>query len=182
MSLLIALAGCNKTEPTGNIGITSGQNTVVPTGPNSATLMVQGACPEIVLLDGTASYRTYAKGAKDDPSQITYQASLANTTRQCVINESQLKITVMAQGRVMAGPAGGPGTVTLPIRVAATDKGTAKDLTLYSELTQFPVEVPAGTTTNQFVFTKEVILPGGAGGDAKIYLGFDEGPPAKRKN
>ncbi len=63
--------------------------------------------------------------------------------------------------------------MTLPIRVAATDG----EKTLYSELTQYPVEVPAGSATTQFVFTKaDVTLPAGAGAEAKVFVGFDEGP------
>ena len=79
----------------------------------------------------------------------------------------------MAQGRIASGPTGSAGTVTLPIRVAASDGKN----TLYSELTKFNVDIPADTGTAQFVFTNaEVVIPGGAGSFAKIYLGFDEGP------
>ncbi|ABR59393.1 hypothetical protein GOC91_10190 [Sinorhizobium medicae] len=164
VSLLLAAAGCNKTQTGG--AIDAGGSAAAPT-----PAVIQAACPPISLRDGTSSYRTYAKGAKDDPSKIVYQASLANSTRQCVQSADKLTMTVVVQGRVVAGPAGGPGKVTLPIRVAATDG----DTTLYSELTQFPVEVPAGTT--QFVFTKaDVTLPAGAGAEAKVFVGFDEGP------
>lgn len=166
MSLLLAAAGCNKTQTGG--AIEAGGNANAPT-----PAVVQAACPPVTLRDGTASYRTYAKGGKDDPSKVVYQASLADTTRQCVQTADALKVTVVAQGRVVAGPAGGPGKLTMPIRVAATDG----DKTLYSELTQYPVDVPPGSANAQFVFTKtDVTLPAGAGADAKIFIGFDEGP------
>jgi hypothetical protein len=170
ISLLVVVAGCNKTDTGG--AIDAGGSAAAPT-----PAVIQGACPQVYLLDGTATHRTYAKGAKDDPAKIVYQASLADTTRQCVQNESQLVMTVVVQGRVVAGPAGGAGTVNLPIRVAATDGKN----TLYSELTQYPVEVPTGVGTTQFIFTKtDIVLPGGAGDFAKIYVGFDEGPAKKK--
>ncbi|OHV85607.1 hypothetical protein [Ensifer sp. LCM 4579] len=166
MSVLLAVAGCNKTQTGG--AIEAGGSASAPT-----PAVVQAACPPVTLRDGTASYRTYAKGGKDDPTKVVYQASLADTTRQCVQSQDSLRVTVVAQGRVVAGPAGGPGKLTMPIRVAATDG----EKTLYSELTQFPVEVPPGSTNAQFVFTKaDVTLPAGAGADAKIFIGFDEGP------
>ena len=60
----------------------------------------------------------------------------------------------------------------LPIRVAVVDNAT----TLYSELTQFEVDVPAEGVT-QFLFTKDnVAIPGGAGKQSKVFIGFDEGP------
>ena len=171
ISLLVVIAGCNKTDTGG--AIDAGGSATAPT-----PAVIQGACPQVYLLDGTANYRTYAKGVKDDPTKIVYQASLADTTRQCVQNESQLVMTVVVQGRVVSGPAGGAGTVNLPIRVAATDGKN----TLYSELTQYPVDVQTGTGSAQFIFTKtNIALPGGAGDFAKIYVGFDEGPAAGKK-
>jgi len=166
MSVLLVAAGCNQTQNGG--AIEAGGNANAPT-----PAVIQAACPPVMLRDGTASYRTYAKGGKDDPTKVVYQASLADTTRQCVQSADSLTVTVVAQGRVVAGPAGGPGKLTMPIRVAATDG----EKTLYSELTQYPVEIPTGSTTTQFVFTKaDVTLPAGAGSDAKIFVGFDEGP------
>ncbi|MDK1384629.1 hypothetical protein ILFOPFJJ_02228 [Ensifer psoraleae] len=166
VSLLAVLAGCNQTQTGG--AIESGGSAAAAT-----PAVIQAACPQVTLRDGTSSYRTYAKGAKDDPTKIVYQASLADTTRQCVQSADALKVTVVVQGRVAAGPAGGPGKLTMPIRVAATDG----EKTLYSELTQHPVEIPQGSASTQFVFTKaDVTLPAGAGAEAKIFVGFDEGP------
>lgn len=166
------LAGCNTPQSGG--AIEAGGSATAPT-----PAVIQGACPQVYLLDGTAVHRTYAGGAKDDPTKIVYQASLTDTTRQCVQNENQLVVTVVVRGRVVSGPAGGPGSVNLPIRVAASDGSN----TLFSELTQYPVQVQEGTT--QFIFTKaNVTLPAGAGDFAKIYVGFDDGPAkptARRK-
>jgi hypothetical protein len=169
ISLLAVVAGCNQTD-NANMGVTTD-----PSGVQTAhqqqtgTAVVQGACPQVYLRDGTAVLRRYAKGAKDDPQKLLYQVTLADTTRQCVLNENQLVVTVMVQGRVVEGPAGTGGTVNVPIRVAATDEKT----TLYSELVQHSIN----TTTGQFVFTQaNVALPGGSGGFTKVYVGFDEGP------
>lgn len=169
ISLLAAVAGCNQTD-NANMGVTTD-----PSGVQTAhqqqtgTAVVQGACPQVYLRDGTAVLRRYAKGAKDDPQKLLYQVTLADTTRQCVLSENQLVVTVMVQGRVVEGPAGTGGTVNVPIRVAATDE----QKTLYSELVQHSVDIAAG----QFIFTQaNVALPGGSGGFTKVYVGFDEGP------
>ncbi|MFP5075880.1 hypothetical protein ACLE20_01095 [Rhizobium sp. YIM 134829] len=168
---LLLVAGCNQTQTGG--AIDAGGSAATPT-----PAVIQAACPQVFLREGTAIYRTYSKGgAKDDPNAIVYQASLADTTRQCIQNETELKVTVVAQGRVVSGPAGGAGTMTMPIRVAATDG----DKVLSSELTQFPAQVQPGAGATQFIFSKVVTLPAGAGSYAKIYLGFDEGPAQKPK-
>ncbi|PTM98509.1 hypothetical protein [Mycoplana dimorpha] len=168
--LFTLIAGCSQTDKSADLGASSGQGQQQAATQQSA--VIQGACPQVYLREGTAIHRAYAKGAKDDPSKVLYQATLAATTRQCVQTENSLKVTVMAQGRIAAGPAGSAGTVTLPIRVAASDG----ENTLYSNLAKFSVTIPPEGTA-QYVFTDaNVVIPGGAGSYAKIYVGFDEGP------
>lgn len=175
LSLLAILAGCNQTDNSANLGVSSDAAATgdQPAAAQQQAAVIQGGCPQVFLRDGTAVYRKYAKGAKDDPEKLLFQATLADTTRRCVLNESQLVVTVMAQGRIVTGPAGTPGTVTMPIRVAATD-GTQ---TLYSQLVQFEATIPADSGTGQFIFSHANIpLPGGSGNFTKLYMGFDEGP------
>ncbi len=170
ISLLLIAAGCNKTDTGG--AIDAGGSATAPT-----PAVIQGACPQVFLLEGTAIHASYA-GTKGDPTKLAYQATLVDTTRQCVQNESQLVMTVVAQGRVAVGPAGSGGAINLPIRVAVTDG----ENTLYSELTQYPVTVQQGAGAAQFIFTKtNIAIPAGAGSFAKVYVGFDEGPAAKKK-
>lgn len=172
-SLLMVLAGCNAGNPGGVLGSAADKPAATPAASSAAA--VQGFCPPITLRDGTAYYRTYAKGAKDDPTKVIYQASLADTTRSCARSETTLTITAMVQGRLVAGPEGKAGPVTLPIRVAVTDG----DKVLYSELTQFPVTLADVAQATQFVFTKDVAVPGDLGGLVKVHIGFDEGPVKK---
>ena len=174
LSLLAILAGCNQTDKPADLGITSDPSGVqTATQQQTGTAVVQGSCPQVYLRDGTSVLRRYAKGSKDDPQNLSYQVTLADTTRQCVLNENQLVMTIMVQGRIVTGPAGAAsGTVNVPIRVAASDGSN----TLYTDLVQFPVTIPADGTA-QFVFTKnDVAIPGGSGGFVRAYVGFDEGP------
>lgn len=147
--------------------------------PVDQTVVVQGACPQVVLREGTAFYTVYAKGAKKtpdgqaDPEKLSFQATLSDTTRQCKTQGQSLIITVVAYGRLVSGPAGAPKTVQMPIRVAATDG----DQTVYSELVQYPVTLDDTTGSTQFIFNKaDVVLPNGVGPLTKVFVGFDEGP------
>lgn len=178
LSLLALAAGCT-TGGSGTGGLfgkgAGGQAKVAETEP-SGTTYVRGTCPEVELRDGTAYYRTYAGGgAKDeDPSKVVTQASLTETTRKCTVSGNQLTMEVAAAGRVVAGPAGGPGTVTMPIRVAVLDK---EGNTIYSQLTHYKAELPSGTATTQFLFTKpDVTIPLDQATTARVFVGFDEGP------
>ncbi|PPJ48715.1 hypothetical protein C0075_18145 [Rhizobium sp. KAs_5_22] len=177
-SLLMVLSGCNAGNPGGVLGSAADKPTAAPAASPAAdaAAAVQGFCPPITLRDGTAYHRTYAKGAKDDATKIVYQASLADTTRSCTRSETGMTITAMVQGRLVAGPEGKAGQVMLPIRVAVTDGETV----VYSELTQFPVTLADVAQASQFVFTKDVPVPGNVSGLTKVHVGFDEGPVKKK--
>lgn len=177
-SLLMVLSGCNAGNPGGVLGSAADKPTAAPAASPAAdaAAAVQGFCPPITLRDGTAYHRVYAKGAKDDATKIVYQASLADTTRSCTRSETGMTITAMVQGRLVAGPEGKAGQVMLPIRVAVTDGETV----VYSELTQFPVTLADVAQASQFVFTKDVPVPGNVSGLTKVHVGFDEGPVKKK--
>lgn len=133
--------------------------------------VVQGACPQVNLREGTAYFRTHESGGEGDPSRVVHQASIAQVTRQCTLSGGEIVINVVAAGRVVAGPAGGPGIVELPIRVAAV-RG---DEVLYSELTQYSTTIDQAS--GQFLFSDpDVRIPAADADSVRVYVGFDEGP------
>ena len=198
-SFAAILAGCN------SLGVGGGDSATAPAQPNgNAQIMpmapanpssnnasigtaktasgntapvVQGACPQIFMKDKDAIFRTYAGGAKTgDAGKLAFQASIGDYTRQCSLNDANLTMTVVAQLRVLAGPNGSPGKVTLPVRITVFDGEDA----LYSEVTNFPVEVGSGAT--QALFRKDGIkLPVGSGSMVRVNIGFDQGPVSTKK-
>ncbi|WP_105373225.1 PilZ domain-containing protein [Neorhizobium huautlense] len=177
VSLVAALASCNSSSTAEGLSPTA----EAASAQQPATPVVQAYCPQVVMLEQTAVHRVYARGGQDNPEKLLYQASLADATRQCTANETTLTINVVAQGRVVQGPAGQPGQVTLPILVEVVDG----DNVIYSQKVAFPVEMPAGGT--QFIFNKpDVQIPnaqGGASRFTRVRLGYDAGPakkPARR--
>ncbi|MGG7517299.1 hypothetical protein ACQ3G6_05355 [Allorhizobium undicola] len=174
LSLVAILSGCNTSGSGtgsgsffGSSSTPAAQAAVAPAG-----AVVQGICPQVGLRDGTAFYRTYAKPGSKDPQDVVYQASLADTTRGCTRSETSLTIKVQAQGRMVAGPQGRPGTISTPIRVAVMEG----DKVIYSELTPFSVTLASVDQPAQFLFSKDVTVPGDISATAMVYVGFDEGP------
>ncbi len=139
--------------------------------------VVQAYCPQVVMRDQDAVYRSYARGGQDNQDKLLFQASFNESTRQCTANETTMTINLIAQGRVVQGPAGTPGSVTLPVVVEVVDG----DNVLYSQKVAFPVDMPAGGT--QFIFSKaDIQIPNAAGGASRftrVRLGFDSGPAKK---
>jgi hypothetical protein len=169
---IMPLAPANPSSNNPSIGTaTTAQGTVAP--------VVQGACPQIFMRDQDAIFRTYAKGKKDDPQQIVYQASFGDYTRQCTLNDTNLTMTIVAQLRLITGPAGTPGPVTLPIRISVVDGETV----LYSEVTKFPTEIPPGAPGTQVIFRKDgITMPVGSGSLVRVNIGFDTQPAKTKKS
>ncbi|MBM7045183.1 MULTISPECIES: hypothetical protein [Rhizobium] len=194
-SLLVLLTGCSSLGLGGSSDKQPGTDVTV--APQAGTIgaapqvtggqaYVAGKCPQVTIPDQAGVYRIYAKGAKDDPNQLTYQASLAQATRQCTTDGTNLGIHVAVQGRLVAGPMGSSGKVTLPIHVAVMDNETA----LYSKTINYTAEIPPGESTAQFLFTDDDIsVTGGSGGFTIVQVSFDQGPqkpdkgekPARKK-
>ena len=170
VSLLAVLAGCNSSSPTGGLNLGQQQAAAQP----QAAPVVQAYCPQVVLLDSTAVRSAYVGNAKDgNPDKLLYRASLADATRACTANDTTLTITVMAQGRVVLGAAGKPGRTNLPVLVEVLDG----DNVIYSQTTQFPVDIPPDGST-QFIFSKnDVSIPNSMGGVSRftrVRLGFED--------
>jgi hypothetical protein len=130
-------------------------------------------CPRVTLNEGTAYFRTYTKGNDGNADEIIYQALISDVTRTCKYRNGQLFITVAAAGRVVNGPKGTGGNITMPIRVAVkSGEGLP-----YSRLGKFDVAVTPGAGASQFIYKDDqIVLPEPTVRNIQILVGFDEGP------
>lgn len=134
-------------------------------------------CPNVTLRDGTAFFNSYAKGGQDDPAKLTYQSAITDATRNCTRTDTTMSINVGVAGKVVTGPAGGPGTVNMPIRIAVI-RG---EEVLYSQLHKNAVQVTDTSTATQWVFTvPNITIPKPTARDVQIFVGYDEGPQKKK--
>lgn len=180
---MMLLAGCNSGNPGGDFvlvgkpdpmqgtGDPATRYTRVPVATTAeAGAVVQGFCPAVVLRDGTAYHRSYAGGKQDDPQQVVYQASLADSTRACARTDTTLTITAVLQGRLVAGPQGKTGTFNLPIRVTVLDG----EKEVSSQVVQHPVTLADVNQPTQFVFSNQVTVPADVSGATRVYVGFED--------
>ncbi len=177
------VAGCNSSNGVGalQLGQNAGNDGNTETGADqqTGTQIVQGNCPRVTLRDGTAYIRKYERGGQDDPEKILFQAAIADTTRQCSITGDQMTINVVVAGRAAAGPAGKPGPISLPVRVAVVENRSNR--VIYSDLSEFETTLPDGNPSTQFLFSKsDVTIPIADSRTVRVFVGFDEGPPPER--
>ena len=75
-------------------------------------------CPEIRIPEGFEVLRRYESGHDGEDGFVVWQASIGQTARECLYDgQGGLLLRVGVSGRVIAGPKGGPGDVTVPLRI-----------------------------------------------------------------
>lgn len=170
VSLMMVLSGCNSGSLSSGLGLPQSQPGNAAAAAAAQQAVVQGFCPQISLRDGTAFYRTYARGKDGDAEQVVFQASLADTTRSCTRTDTTLTINALVQGRLVAGPQGKAGSINLPVRVTVMDG----DQEVSSEVEQYPVALADVNTPTQFIYSRAVTVPSSVSGMARVFIGFDQ--------
>ncbi|RYB01716.1 hypothetical protein D3272_24600 [Lichenibacterium ramalinae] len=137
-------------------------------------------CPTIEILDGTASYRTYA-GAEQTNEAVRYQFSMGEVARDCTKSGKEILLKVGVEGRVLLGPAGAPGSFTVPVRIAVRHDGDGKAVA--TKFFQVPATIAPGADSTTFQVVSEPIavpfVTSHSDEDYTILVGFDaSGKPA----
>lgn len=140
-------------------------------------------CPPAEINPGTGSYRIYEAGKAGDVMAVRYQAEIDTMARECSGLGAEMAMKVGIKGRVIVGAKGGPGQVTVPLRIAVAD---GRNQPVYSQLRQVTVVIQPGATDAGFTHVEDgVLVPVD---DSKlrnwhVYAGFDEqaGPAKKAK-
>ena len=141
-------------------------------------------CPGVEYRQGAATLAVNSPGAENTALSLRYQASFTQTARECILGGNNLTIKVGVEGRVVVGPAGGPGSINIPLRYALVREG-AEPRTLWTKLFMVPVAIPANQLNLPWLhIEEEMTVPRPSGDEIEtyvIYIGFDpEGAGAAR--
>jgi hypothetical protein len=169
LSLAAILAGCS-TSGSGGGGLFGTSSPAPSTAAAPAGAIVQGVCPKVVLDDTSSFYRTYAKSGSKDDQDVVFQASLAETTRACMQSETGMTIKVQVAGRLIAGPQGHAGTLSMPLRVQVKDG----DQVISNELVPFSATLASADQPVQFLFSKDVSIAANPSATTQVSVGFDQ--------
>ena len=140
---------------------------------------------------GASTLAVAAKADQPTAQDLRYQLTFTQTARQCAIVGASLRMRVGVQGRVIAGPAGVPTQVDVPVRYAVVREGVTPR-TITTKFRRFPVAVSPGATNVVFTDIEEDLsfpIPSPAELEAYVvYVGFDDfgdrderRPPAAKK-
>lgn len=131
---LALLAGCGSTmsSMTSGVGsvfskspldLFSSSSTATQTNaaaPDAPEIQTDIECPGVLIRDGAATLVIGSNPKEQQPSplDVKYQGSIIRTARECHVNNGIMTMKVGIEGRIITGPAGGPGTVEVPLRIA----------------------------------------------------------------
>ena len=174
------LPGCSSSvlsTPASNFSSFFASASTAATGTTTAGTAPDFECPSVNVRGGAGTLTISANPADDSAMNLRYQAGLSQTARECKLNGQTLTMRVGIQGRIILGPAGGPGQIELPIRLAVVHEGP-EPKTITTKLNRVPVTVPDGDGNVQFTTIEEDLtfqMPRTAGliDEYVVYIGFD---------
>ena len=148
-------------------------------------------CPPVTVRAGASTYAVAAPGKQPVGNDLRFQATITKMARECSVNGGVITARIGIQGRVIAGPAGAPSSIQIPIRVAVVQGGVSEK-TIATKAYQTTVNLSEAGSEPFSMVAEELVYPAppGALGDSYIfYIGFDpqalkpepKPKPAKKK-
>jgi hypothetical protein len=132
-------------------------------------------CPDVKIRAGASTYAVAAPGKQPVGSDVRYQATISRTARDCNLSGGQITARVGIQGRVIAGPAGAPATVEVPLRVAVV-QGGVNEKTITTTVVRTMVSMGEGLSVPFSVVAEDIVYPAVSAdiNDSYVfYIGFD---------
>jgi hypothetical protein len=198
--LALLLAGCGSSNllSGSSLNIFDSQKATNDTGSGTGQAAADLAdidCPGVTVRSGASTLMIGGKatGANDTGAlELRYQGTIIRTARECHVAAGIMTMKVGVEGRIITGPAGGPGTVDVPLRVAVVQEGV-NPKPIISKFARIPVTVASDNDRVTFSHVEQDItfpmpVPAGNIDAYVVYVGFDtmaapekKAPAARRK-
>src|SRR5436305_14707739 len=153
-----------------------GRSPSQPGSNNPAGPAAEIDCPSVSVRQGASTLAITDPKAEAGPMTTRYQVSIADTARECAALGGVMTMKVGVEGRVLLGPAGGPGQIDVPLRMAVVQAGP-NPKTIVSKFYRLAVAIPPGQTSVPFVHVEQDLTfptPRAADFDSYVvYVGFD---------
>jgi hypothetical protein len=130
-------------------------------------------CPQVVAWPRDRLLTVYQPGHVGEANSIVHRGEITKMARECQLYSDRVIVKYGFAGRVLLGPKGGPGTVTLVIniRVAGTQQNT-----LATDKMNITATIPSGDPAGYFSMVREIAFPivvGSRPEDYKVFVAFD---------
>lgn len=131
-------------------------------------------CPSVAIRFGASTLTVGLPGKPASGNDLRYQGSITRTARDCNLQGGQVTARIGIIGRIIAGPAGAPATVNVPMRVAVVQEG-APEKVIVTKAFRTTVTME-GENTEFSLVAEDVTYPAptvAANDKYLFYVGFD---------
>jgi hypothetical protein len=138
---------------------------------------VAAGCPKFIVWSRDNSLTIYETGRVGDGLAVMHRGEITQTARECEVEPGKVTVKYGFSGRVLLGPRGKTGKVTLPLTVFVTD---AKRERVSTEKMKVDVAVAVEQPIGYFSFVKSVTFPvpvGARPGEFELFVGFEKNVP-----
>jgi hypothetical protein len=180
--LALGLAGCGSTNVFSTSALDLFSTSSKATSGDAGVIADRNAdveCPGIEIRSGAATMMIGSKPGEGEPSalDLRYQVTIIRTARECSVTAGVMTMKVGIEGRVITGPAGGPGTVDVPLRLAIVQEGV-NPKTILSKFARVPVTIASAVDRVTFTHIDPEISfpmpqPAALIDSYVVYVGFD---------
>jgi hypothetical protein len=132
-------------------------------------------CPPVKIRAGASTYAVAAQGKQPVGNDMRYQVTITRTARDCKLEGDQIAARIGIQGRVIAGPAGNPPSVEIPLRVAVV-RGGVQERTIATKVYRTTVPFTEGGSVPFSLVAEDLEYPAPPSSIADsfiFYIGFD---------
>lgn len=134
-------------------------------------------CPRFIVWPRDNNITIFEAGRVGEGLAIQHRGEITKTARECQIEPGRVTVKYGFSGRVLLGPRGKTGTITLPLNVYVTDSKREKITTSQIKVDlAVAVENPIGYFSAVNVITFP-IPEGSRPGEFEVFVGFDRSVP-----
>jgi len=145
----LMLSGCGSSTGSTIGNLVAFNSTTAPAPVDMTKRAEKVDCPLVDVLEGGGVMQVGAGAG------LRQQFTIGETSRECTVVNGQIQIRVGVSGRIIAGPAGGPGSFTVPIRVGVRREDNNQIVT--SKVFSVPASIPAGQGSSTFAFVSDPV-------------------------
>jgi len=146
-------------------------------GAGSAGEGVARGCPRFQVASRDHHVTIYEPGRAGDGLGVMHRGEITRTARECHIEGNRVTVKYGFSGRILLGPRGRPGSITLPVSVAVLDPKRARiagDRATVESTVSLDKPIAYFSAVRSVTFD---VPEGARAGDIDVFVGFEQNTP-----
>jgi len=130
-------------------------------------------CPQVVAWPRDRLLTIYQPGHVGDQMAVVHRGEITKMARECTLYSDRVIVKYGFAGRVLLGPKGAPGTVTMGVNVRVAG---VQQRTLATDKVSITTTIPPDQPAGYFSMVREIAFPVTVGTrpqDYKVFVAFE---------